>query len=152
VTIKRSGKVANLEAAVASSGMDLALTLENHVGIAHTRWATHGPPNEVNCHPHQSNARREFTVVHNGIITNAQSLRGFLEKRGYSFVSETDTESIAVLIQYIYDEQKKVSLFASPWLCVCVGGGGQPMMMGVCSCVSFVHSPDHKSSSPHCPR
>lgn len=74
----------------------------------HDRWATHGPPNEVNCHPHQSNAAKEFTVVHNGIITNSNSLRALLERKGYTFVSDTDTESIAVLCQYIFDEKSKV--------------------------------------------
>eukprot|EP00041_Stephanoeca_diplocostata_P023095 m.561360 g.561360 ORF g.561360 m.561360 type:complete len:710 (+) comp22216_c0_seq1:110-2239(+) len=105
VTIKRPGKVANLENGVAQSGLNMDLELESHVAISHTRWATHGPPNEVNCHPHMSNAKKEFTVIHNGIITNSGALRSLLMRKGYSFVSETDTESIAVLIQYIFDQK-----------------------------------------------
>jgi len=108
LTIKRSGKVANLEEGIASAGLDLEKEFESHVAIAHTRWATHGPPNEVNCHPHQSNAKKEFTVIHNGIITNSASLRELLERKGYRFISETDTEAIAVLTQYVYDEQSKL--------------------------------------------
>lgn len=78
---------------------------ESHVAIAHTRWATHGPPSEENCHPHFSNNKCEFTVIHNGIITNSIPLRSLLLRKGYDFVSETDTESIAVLIQYIFDQK-----------------------------------------------
>lgn len=94
-----------LQEGVAASGLNMELELESHVAISHTRWATHGPPNEVNCHPHMSNANKEFTVVHNGIITNSGALRSLLTRKGYTFVSETDTESIAVLIQYIFDQK-----------------------------------------------
>jgi len=107
VTIKRSGKVKNLEQAVAECDMNMDEDIQGHVGMAHTRWATHGPPSETNCHPHMSNANREFTVVHNGIITNYRELRTFLSGKGYTFISETDTESIAILIQYIYDQYKQ---------------------------------------------
>ena len=85
------GKVTNLETASADSG------LESTVGIAHTRWATHGPPNDVNAHPH-SDALRTVAVVHNGIIENFQTLRAALQKEGYIFVSETDTEVFAHLV------------------------------------------------------
>lgn len=74
--------------------------------MAHTRWATHGQPSERNSHPHRSDPKAEFTVVHNGIINNYKELRTVLEKRGYVFESDTDTECIAKLAKYIYDSQK----------------------------------------------
>lgn len=101
--LKKRGKVVALEATVAESGLNMARVFESHAGIAHTRWATHGVPNEVNCHPHLSDPEGQFTVIHNGIITNCRELKELLEKKGYTFVSETDTESVAVLIKYIYD-------------------------------------------------
>jgi len=88
---KRVGKVANLEAAVQTLDTDATL------GIAHTRWATHGPPSEANSHPH-ANMASDLCVVHNGIVENYQSLKTLLEKKGYVFHSETDTEVLAHLI------------------------------------------------------
>ena len=73
-----------------------ARPLSGSIGIAHTRWATHGAPNEVNAHPHVSNS---VAVVHNGIIENFKSLRDELQSKGYEFVSETDSEVIAHLLQ-----------------------------------------------------
>ncbi|MEE3156936.1 MAG: glutamine--fructose-6-phosphate transaminase (isomerizing) [Pseudomonadota bacterium] len=94
--IKRTralGKVAELEAA-------LELTPANgHLGIAHTRWATHGKPSEQNAHPHLS---ERLAVVHNGIIENHHALRVRLEGLGYTFTSETDTEVIAHLLAHHY--------------------------------------------------
>ena len=75
--------------------------LEGTVGIAHTRWATHGKPAKENSHPHMDNSN-SFAVVHNGIIENYADLREFLTSKGYSFISQTDTEVIPNLIHYHY--------------------------------------------------
>lgn len=89
---RRIGKVAELEAAVA------AQPLNGQLGIAHTRWATHGAPTEGNAHPHFSNS--EVAVVHNGIIENHEELREELKALGYVFSSQTDTEVIVHLIHH----------------------------------------------------
>ncbi|MCF6364989.1 MAG: glutamine--fructose-6-phosphate transaminase (isomerizing) [Bacteroidales bacterium] len=75
------------------------------IGIGHTRWATHGEPNDANAHPHTSQ-NGKFTVIHNGIIENYSRIKRRLEDRGYSFVSKTDTEVLANLIEYIYIKAK----------------------------------------------
>ena len=75
--------------------------LPGTVGVGHTRWATHGAPSDVNSHPQVSENGR-VAVVHNGIIENYAELRSFLESKGVSFVSQTDTEVIAQLIEYFY--------------------------------------------------
>ena len=97
VEIRRAaGKIAKLEAAIAADPID------GMVGIGHTRWATHGAPNERNAHPHMSDDG-SVAVVHNGIIENASVLRGALQELGYVFRSDTDTEVIAHLVQELFD-------------------------------------------------
>ena len=94
--IKSVGKIVNLEEKIKSKEI-----LESHVGIAHTRWATHGKPSEKNAHPHISG---RVTLVHNGIIENAEELREKLKKEGVTFHSETDTEVVAALINKYYEK------------------------------------------------
>jgi len=95
-TVKEAGKISRLEALLAAS------PVEGSTGIAHTRWATHGPPNQINAHP-QVSGDGTIAVVHNGIIENATVLRKMLESRGYTFRSETDTEVLAHLIEECFD-------------------------------------------------
>ena len=92
---KRAGKLANLQTAIADRTPHAA------IGLAHTRWATHGRPNDLNAHPHQD-CTGEITVIHNGIIENFRELRDGLEARGHTLTSETDTEAIAHLIEEAY--------------------------------------------------
>ena len=100
---KQKGKVNDLESF--SEGKDK----NGKIGIGHTRWATHGLPNDINAHPHQS-GNKKISLVHNGIIENYSVLKTELEQRGHQFLSETDTE---VLVHLIEDIQQKsnVSLF-----------------------------------------
>jgi len=92
---KAKGRLTVLEEKI--SNTDLRGTL----GIGHTRWATHGKPSDINSHPH-TNQSGEIAIVHNGIIENYRSLKDWLQKEGYHFVSETDTEIVAHLINYYY--------------------------------------------------
>ncbi len=97
---KTKGKVSNLEATAADKDCS------GHVGIAHTRWATHGEPSATNAHPHVSMSG-ELALVHNGIIENYQVLREQLEEKGYVFKSTTDTEVLVQLIDYYYQQNGK---------------------------------------------
>ena len=98
--IKNKGRVRNLY------DIDGINDLEGTIGIAHTRWATHGKPSKDNSHPHLDNSNT-FAVVHNGIIENYHELRDFLANKGYYFRSETDTEVIPNLIHFYYKQDNK---------------------------------------------
>ena len=96
VIYKTKGKVADLEHAVEGKNVS------GNIGIAHTRWATHGEPNDVNAHPHFSESGN-LALIHNGIIENYRALKKELQNQGYHFKSETDTEVVIQLIQFIMD-------------------------------------------------
>ncbi len=92
---KYKGRLANLEEHLKNE------TLNGNLGIGHTRWATHGEPSDVNSHPH-TNVSGDIAVVHNGIIENYMKIKEFLKGKGYTFISETDTEVLAHYIDYFY--------------------------------------------------
>ncbi len=105
-TRRAAGKIAKLEGALAAD------PVTGKVGIAHTRWATHGPPTERNAHPHLS-TDETVAVVHNGIIENADVLRKQLTALGHTFRSDTDTETIAHLIQELYETTLEEAVVAA---------------------------------------
>ena len=98
---KLKGRLANLENDLNSN------SINGHIGIGHTRWATHGEPSDVNSHPH-SNGNATISVVHNGIIENYMKLREWLTSKGYEFLSETDTEVIPNLVDYYYRDGRNL--------------------------------------------
>lgn len=153
VTFKQRGKVSGL------SGPLLSKNLAQNTGIGHTRWATHGVPDDVNAHPHTS-MRGEITIVHNGIVENYSQIRTGLASKGYEFKSQTDTEILANLIEfYLLEEggagvvhaieralQKVVGAFGiailSPRhpLTIFVARRGSPLAIGLGEGENFVSS------------
>jgi glucosamine--fructose-6-phosphate aminotransferase (isomerizing) len=107
-TRKAAGKISRLEAALAAS------PVEGDMGIGHTRWATHGVPNECNAHPHVD-CKGDIAVVHNGIIENSGTLKKELIAHGHRFVSDTDTEVIAHLIEEAFDGNLEDAVIEALW-------------------------------------
>ena len=107
-TRKAAGKISQLERALATS------PVEGDLGIGHTRWATHGVPNECNAHPH-IDCKGDIAVVHNGIIENSGTLKQGLEARGHKFASDTDTEVIAHLIEEAFDGNLEDAVIEALW-------------------------------------
>lgn len=147
---KTRGRISNLASLIAAEHQSPAT-----VGIGHTRWATHGKPNDVNAHPHQSQSGR-FCVVHNGIIENYLQLKAQLQSEGYVFASETDTEVIAHLLDKTWDGdfvstvRKTASLLEGAYaICVLCSDcpdqivctrWGSPLVLGVCETGTFIGS------------
>ncbi len=96
---KCKGKVSDLEAHIAKKDTHA------YIGIGHTRWATHGPPNDINAHPHYSQTKN-LVIIHNGIIENYAPLKKEMQKRGHKFQSDTDTEVLVHLIEDIQENEE----------------------------------------------
>ena len=93
ITFKTEGKLENLKNLIQDN-------ISSNIGIGHTRWATHGAPSDINAHPHFT---ERLSLVHNGIIENYKDIKKDLINKGYKFLSETDTESVANLIDSLYE-------------------------------------------------
>jgi len=150
--LKKAGKVIDLERVVDDS------VLRGIIGIGHTRWATHGEPNDTNAHPHLDQTEK-FALIHNGIIENYSSIKTYLEKKGVQFRTETDTEALVQLISFIYSENGKsfekavckalkqvVGTYGIIVLCadepqkMIAARHGSPLVMGVSSGEYFIAS------------
>ncbi len=150
--MKKSGKVIDLERVVDDS------VLRGTIGIGHTRWATHGEPNDTNAHPHLDQTEK-FVLIHNGIIENYLSIKTYLEQKGIKFRTETDTEVLVQLISFIYSENGKsfekavrkalkqvVGTYGIIVLCadepqkMIAARHGSPLVMGVSSGEYFIAS------------
>lgn len=115
--LKQKGKILELEKLINGH------PLQGNCGIGHTRWATHGEPNQVNAHPHTSSSDR-ITLVHNGIIENYSEIKDFLLSKGMTFRSETDTEVLTNLIEYFYKTEDNLDLAVRQALSQVVGAYG----------------------------
>lgn len=105
--VKKAGRVANLEAELKKTG-----ALTGTLGMCHTRWATHGGVTDVNAHPHRDD-KAGIAVIHNGIIENYAALKTYLQEKGHKFVSETDTEVLAMLIGELYEGDLEAAVQAA---------------------------------------
>lgn len=128
--VKKAGRVANLEAELARSGQ-----LSGTLGMAHTRWATHGGVTDANAHPHRDD-KAGIAVVHNGIIENYSVLKTYLQDKGHVFKSETDTEVLAMLIGELYAPSEGVDLEAA------VQAALREVTGAYAICVMCEHEPD----------
>jgi len=150
--MKKAGKVIDLERDVDDS------VLRGTIGIGHTRWATHGEPNDTNAHPHLDQTEN-FALIHNGIIENYSSIKTYLEQKGVQFRTETDTEALVQLISFIYYKNGKsfekavckalkrvVGTYGIIVLCadepqkMIAARHGSPLVMGVNSSEYFIAS------------
>ena len=135
---KTKGKVSNLEAMAADKDCT------GHIGIAHTRWATHGEPSATNAHPHVSMSGN-LALVHNGIIENYQVLKEQLQDKGYEFKSTTDTEVLVQLIDYYYQKNGKDLVSA---VCQALNDAVGAYAIAVIECRNLSHMVVARQSSP----